>query len=522
MEKLGNRLSTTLKHDLRTPLNHIIGYCEMLLEEAQDSGQKELITDLERIHRAGRRLLVVINELFDPVTSAAHKSAPELVQHDLRTLLNQIMGYTEMLQEQARELGMEAFTNDCQKILSAARELLRLLVANFATPEMKFGQIEPASSETPTTFLRREPTAPVSGITPLSRHPTIAKTGAILVVDDDESNRAMLSRRLVRLGYTVTVAENGRLALAALQAGNFDLMLLDMQMPELDGYEVLAQLKCDATLPDIPVIVLSATDEIASVARCIEMGAEDYLPKPFDPVLLQARIGATLEKKHLRDREVSHLRQIQEEKQRSDDLLHIILPRDVAAELKATQAVKPRRFENVGVLFCDIVSFTAYCERHAPEEIHTHLQALFEVFEQLVADHGLEKIKTIGDTFMATAGLLQPADNPALNCVRCGLAMIAAAASQPPHWQIRAGVHVGPVIAGVVGRRKFQYDIWGDTVNTAARMLQAAAPDALFVTLDTWKQISGQCEGTEVGRTEIKGKGELILYRVGSMRTAPP
>src|SRR5207244_2542554 len=122
---------------------------------------------------------------------------------------------------------------------------------------------------------------------------------------------------LVRLGFTVAIAENGRRALEELRAAKFDLLLLDIQMPELNGYEVLEQLKADPALRDIPVIVLSASDEIERVARCIEMGAEDYLPKPFDPVLLQARIGASLEKKRLRDREVSYLRQIHEEKQRS-------------------------------------------------------------------------------------------------------------------------------------------------------------------------------------------------------------
>ena len=201
-------------------------------------------------------------------------------------------------------------------------------------------------------------------------------------------------------------------ALDALHAERFDLMLLDIQMPELNGYEVLEQLKADPALRDIPVIVLSASDETERVARCIEMGAEDYLPKPFDPVLLQARIGASLEKKRLRDREVSYLRQIQEEKQRSDDLLHIILPHDVAEELKTTNAVKPRRFENVGVLFCDIVGFTAYCDQHAPEEILTHLQALVEAFERIVGESRLGENQNHRRLLHGHGGSADPADQP--------------------------------------------------------------------------------------------------------------
>ena len=512
-------MSNNLKHDLRTPLNHIIGYCEMLLEEAEDLPQQQFVADLERIHLAGRRLLNVINDLFDPVKSVAYKSDPNLVHHEIRTPLNQIIGYAEMLQEEAQERRAEAFVADFEKILTAARELLRLVVENFTTSEMQLGQTESPPSASATVFIRRDTAAPIPSVMPRSKVASGTSVGSILVVDDDAGNRDMLARRLVRLGHNVTVAENGHRALAELRAGSFDLMLLDIQMPELNGYEVLERLKADPALHDIPVIVLSASDETERVVRCIEMGAEDYLPKPFDPVLLQARIGASLEKKRLRDREVSYLRQIQEEKQRSDNLLHIILPHDVAEELKTTNAVKPRRFENVGVLFCDIVAFTAYCDRHAPEEIHAHLQALVEAFEKIVVEHGLEKIKTIGDSFMATAGLLTAAENPALNCVRCGLAMIAKAQELPPHWQIRVGVHVGPVIAGVVGRRKYQYDIWGDTVNTAARMMQSATPDAIFVTAETWQQISTHCEGSNQGRTDIKGKGELALYLVERIRT---
>ena len=509
----------TLKHNLRTPLNHIIGYCEMLLEEAADVPQQAFVADLERIHLAGRRLLNVINDLFDPVKSAAYRADPNLVHHEIRTPLNQIIGYAEMLQEEARERGAEAFVADFEKILSAARELLRLVVENFAGAEMALGKAETPPSAQATVFFRREATAPTPSERSASKVFPGGQSGSILVVDDDETNRTMLARRLVRLGHSVKVAENCRRALDTLRSERFDLMLLDIQMPELNGYEVLERLKADPALRDIPVIVLSASDDTGSVARCIEMGAEDYLPKPFDPVLLQARIGASLEKKRLRDREVTYLCQIQEAKQRSDELLHIILPHDVAEELKTTNAVQPRRFENVGVLFCDIVAFTAYCDQHAPEEIHAHLQALVEAFEKIAADHGLEKIKTIGDTFMATAGLLTPLTNSALNCVRCGLAMIAKARELPPHWQIRVGVHVGPVIAGVVGRRKYQYDVWGDTVNTAARMEHAATPGSICVTAETWPQLAAHCEGSSEGHASIKGKGELDLYFIERLRT---
>src|ERR1017187_9354066 len=252
----------------------------------------------------------------------------------------------------------------------------------------------------------------------------------------------------------------------------------------------------------------------AFIVGCIELGAEDYIAKPFNPVFLRARIGAALEKKRLRDREVSYLRQIQEQKQRSEDLLRIILPPDVADELTATNMVQPRRFESVGVLFCDLVGFTAYCDQHPPEEILEQLQLVVEAFEALAAAHGLEKIKTIGDAFMATAGLRTPLPNPAWNCVRCAGDMIVAARRLPPHWQVRIGLHVGPVVAGVVGRRKYQYDVWGDTVNLAARMQEAAQPGSICVPAETWRLLQGQCPAIPLGLTDIRGKGRLELFRI--------
>jgi len=296
--------------------------------------------------------------------------------------------------------------------------------------------------------------------------------------------------------------------------GKFDLVLLDLLMPGLDGREVLARIKEDPALQHLPVIMISALDQVEGIVRCIELGAEDYVGKPFNPVFLRARIGAALEKKRFRDREVSYLEEIQKEKQRSEQLLHIILPQDVAEELKATDCVQPRRFENVGVLFCDLVGFTQYCDQHPPEEILTQLQAVVEAFEEITTRHGMEKIKTIGDSFMATVGLRAAVPNAALNCVQCGWEMIAGAQRLPPYWQVRVGVHVGPVIAGVVGRRKYQYDVWGDTVNLAARMEKAAEPGSVCVTAQTWQLLKGHCQSRPMGRIEIKGKGPLDLHRV--------
>jgi adenylate cyclase len=509
-DRTKSKSSTNLKHELRTPLNHIIGYCEMLIEQAHDDGLEVFIADLDRIHSAGERLLDVIDDLCDPV--ASRNIDQGMMHYQVRTPLNQVIGYAEMLQEQAKELGQDSFIPDLEKVHTAGRHLLELILENFASTELDSG---PAEREV-ITFTRdqalaREP--PKQG--EIVAAPT--ETASLLVVDDNKLNRDMLTRRLERLGYKVSCAENGSDALKKLKTEPFDLLLLDIVMPVMDGFEVLERLKAEPSLSEIPVIVLSASDHLDHAVKCIQRGAKDYLTKPFNPVLLQARIGSCLERKRLRDQEISYLRQIQQEKERSDELLHVILPREIAAELKDTHVVKPRRFEKVGILFCDVVGFTAYSDQHRPEEILSHLQTLVEAFEQLCVQHNLEKIKTIGDAFMATAGLLIPLENPALNCASCGLDMVAVARKLRPRWQVRVGIHVGPVIAGVVGHRKYQYDIWGDAVNTASRMQAAANAGSVCVNKETWNLIAKHCRGRPLGRINVKGKGKQELFLVDAL-----
>jgi class 3 adenylate cyclase len=284
-------------------------------------------------------------------------------------------------------------------------------------------------------------------------------------------------------------------------------------MPELNGFQVLERLKADERLRHIPVITMSAFTDMDSIVRCIEMGAEDYLTKPFDKVLLRARISACLEKKRLRDREVLYLEQIKREQERTDALLHVILPAEIVPELKANDKVRPRRHEDVAVLFCDIVGFTPFCDRNRPEEVVPHLQQLIEAWEEIALRHQVEKIKTIGDAFMAAAGLLKPAENPVLNCVRCGLDMITACQQLPVQWEVRVGIHIGPVVAGVIGRRQYLFDLWGDTVNTAARMESHGVPGSVTLSGAAWERIAHCAAGEARGLFPVKGKGHVPIVR---------
>jgi len=336
---------------------------------------------------------------------------------------------------------------------------------------------------------------------------------AILVVDDNEDNRYTLSQRLELEGYAnMAMAKNGREAIDLLTARPFDLVLLDIMMPELNGFQVLERVKTDPVLRHIPVIMISALSELESVVRCIGLGADDYLPKPFNRVLLRARIGACLERKRLHDQEVTYLEEIERQRRRADRLLHAILPATAVTELEATDQVVPRRFDGVAVLFGDIVGFTAYCEEHPPEEVVSNLQLLVEAFEDFSARQGMEKIKTIGDAMLATANLLVPHEDPVMASVRLAFDLAEAARRNPAKWKMRAGIHLGPVVAGVVGRSKFSFDLWGDTVNVAARLANLESP-AIHLSSAAWAQVADRCRGVCLGAVALKGKGPIVAYR---------
>ena len=492
-----------LKHELRTPLNHILGYSEMLLEETSAAEVGEWYRGLERVHALGQTLQRGVDELAPPPAEGPDSSRPPRTPAEWPRLVGEIHGLAEQLAALAPPDLPDA-PADLARIRDAAENFGRLIVA-LTVPAV--AGVPPAAGhlEVETEEIAGEE-APAAGTDAPAAEP-----GRLLVVDDDEGNRRLLERRLRRLGHDVLCAADGREALALLRRTPRDLVLLDLQMPILDGEETLRILRADPELQRLPVIVLSASRDLSRVVRCIGLGAEDYLPKPFNPVLLQARINACLGKKRLQDREAEHLRQIEE-------LLHVILPKDVARELQATRQVQPRAVPEVAVLFTDLAGFTQWCADKSAIEVHRELQGLVEAFEEIAARHGLEKIKTIGDSFMAVAGLLSPLPNPAAAAVACGLEMTRAAGAHGSGWRLRVGVHTGPVSAGVVGRQKYQYDVWGDTVNTAARMEQAATPGSVCVEASTWARISDRYAGQSIGAVRLKGKGERDLYRVDGPR----
>jgi adenylate cyclase len=334
----------------------------------------------------------------------------------------------------------------------------------------------------------------------------------LLVVDDNEDNRFTLTMRLESCGYSnLVTAENGREALAKMRASPIDLVLLDIMMPELDGYGVLEEMRSDIELRDIPVVMISALEDINSVVRCVELGATDYLTKPFNPVLLKARVDNCIEKSRYRAQEASYLQRLESERRRADELLGTVLPRSIARMLKRDGRLAPQRYEDVAVLFCDVVGFTAYSEKNAPETVFAELETLIDRFEEIATRCGVEKIKTIGDAFMASANLLSPSDEPVRAAVACGLEMVAAAGEFGRGWTARIGIDHGPVSAGIMGKRQFQFDVWGDTVNTAARIEQNGRPGTVSVSGRAWLHLRHQAQGRSLGLIHLKGKEQIEI-----------
>ena len=338
--------------------------------------------------------------------------------------------------------------------------------------------------------------------------------GAVLIIDDSATTSAVLAHTLRADGHTVAVAATARDGLAMVWDRDFDVVLLDVQLPDSDGIGVLGQLRARGALDRLSVLMVSSHDEAANVATCIEQGAEDYLVKPISPAVLRARIGACLEKKRLQARSKQQLVRLAAESRRASELLRTLLPEPIAEELQATGTIVPRRHERVAVLFVDVVDFTAYCDRHSPEEVLVGLQELFGELELLAEQHGVLKIKTIGDALMVAAGLFSADPNPALRCVGLGVAMLDAVSRLSTGWTVRIGVHVGPVVAGVAGLRQHRFDIWGDTVNIAQRVEHGGQPGAVCVSAAVRDAIAGTYEARSRGAALAKGKGALEIFEV--------
>jgi adenylate cyclase len=332
---------------------------------------------------------------------------------------------------------------------------------------------------------------------------TSGGTGRLLVVDDNKVNRLLLGRSLEQQGHSVEMAENGRQALDMLHARPFDLVLLDIEMPEMNGYQVLEKAAADLQLRDIPIIITSSLEELDSVVKCIEMGAEDYLNKPVNPVLLKARIGASLEKKRLRDQQ--------------RELIRKFATSEVAADMEASGFALGGKFVEATAMFSDIRSFTTIAEAQTPAETIELLNTYYTLMFEAISDQGGVVNQMVGDGLMAIFGAPLAQTDHCEHAVKAALDMIDMIqllnadrlAQGKTEIRIGIGIASGQVIAGYTGTtRRATYTCVGDTVNLAARLESHTKLVGKPILIDgaTQSALNGSIKTDSEGSVQLKGK----------------
>jgi class 3 adenylate cyclase len=339
-----------------------------------------------------------------------------------------------------------------------------------------------------------------------------SQPGTILIADDNRVNQLLLGRGLEQQGHNVVFAEHGREALELLRSRQFDLMLLDVLMPELDGYQVLAELKLDTHLGNIPVIMTSSLDELDSVVRCIEMGAEDYLTKPINPVLLNARITASLEKKRLRDQQ--------------RELINKFATKEVAEDLLTSGFSLGGKHLDASALFCDIRSFTTIVEAREPAETIELLNDYYTLMMDAISGEGGIVNQMVGDGLMAIFGAPLPRDDHRQRAVLAARQMVELirlfneeqAARDKLQIQIGVGVASGRVVAGYTGTLdRATYTCVGDTVNVAARLEShtKVVDRPILIDENTRRGLDDVIAVEELGELVVKGKTQPVkVYSV--------
>lgn len=329
----------------------------------------------------------------------------------------------------------------------------------------------------------------------------------LLVVDDNKVNRLLLARALELQGHSVASAENGRVALEMLRKEGFDLVLLDMEMPEMDGFQVLEQLVNDRQLRDLPVIVTSSLEGIDHVVRCIQLGAEDYLSKPVNPVLLKARIGASLEKKRLRDQQ--------------KELVRRFATAEVAQDLQISGFSLGGKLVQASVMFSDIRGFTSLAETQPPEETIDLLNTYYELMFDAISGHGGIVTLMMGDGLMSVFGAPVPLPDHGASAVHAAQEMVELirlfnlerAAAGKPSIRIGIGIASGEMVAGYAGTNKrATYTCIGDTVNLAARLETHTklAQRTILIDRATHASLGGRIAVEPLGPVPLKGKAAAV------------
>ena len=501
--------SARLRHDLRTPMNHIIGYTEMLIEETAEADTAALAPGLNQIHADALRVLNRINDFLDVEVAAPAKLDLGRLRREVEGPLAAIAEGVAALRTRSMQVPGSNGLEDLGRIDAAVLELQAMLAVG-------------------SSRLDAAPVAPDPQEQPSVAHRPLREIGVIMVVDDDASDRELLRRRLTRAGHEVVLAASGGEALARLHERPIDLLLLDMLMPDMSGDDVLRRIKADGSLQTLPVLVISALGETDRIAHCIELGAEDYLHKPFDPVILHARVRACLEKKRLRDREAQHLHELSEWNHK----LEARVAEQVAlverlAKLKrffspplaeaivaggADDPLEPHRRE-VTVCFLDLRGFTAFAETTEPEEVMGVLRQYHADMGRLVMAHEGTLERFTGDGMMVFFNDPVRVPDAGERAVRMSLAMREQVSELVQQWRrlgydldLAIGIAQGYATIGAIGfEGRWDYGAIGSVTNLAARLCGEAGPGQILVTQRVATTTEKMARTESVGELPLKG-----------------
>ena len=506
-----------IRQKLLTPVSAIVGYSELLYDEAVEENLEAILPDLDRVLGAARQLLEMVDLLLDASTHQVGLEDAETVQrelrHNLRTPINGIKGFAELLLEDLDDVDGSSLRHDFTRLLVEVNSLLAGLDRIVDFNRNKFNNELDTESK---TLTNPSMAALVKSIRPIDRKPLLPEeTGYILVVDDIEANRELLSRRLRRDGHRVSLATGGQQALKMLAHEKFDLVLLDLMMPGMNGFEVLDKMKGDPEMNILPVIMVSAFDETDSVIRCIEAGADDYLPKPVNPVLLRARIKSGLAKKQLQDKD-------RQQKQ----FIRQAFSRYISPEIVDQLVQDPSRLSlggerlEITCVFTDLAGFTSLIENKDPAKVLPLLNSYLDGMCKIVRDHKGTIDKIVGDALHVFFGAPLQSDDHAQRATDCAISMDAYAsqfkdsklAREMNFGGTRIGVHTGTAVVGNFGGDSFfDYTAHGDTVNIAARL------ESVNRHFGTSICVSGktveQCPNNAfrpIGTLVLKGKTEAV------------
>ncbi len=365
----------------------------------------------------------------------------------------------------------------------------------------------------------------------------------ILVVDNKPESLASLVKFLANFDFIVEAVSGVAKVLHLLEQEDYGVVMIDVNYKEMNAFEFAGLIKDKPETKDIPVIFIADGNEKKDfLISGLQAGGVDFIPKPFDVILLMLKIRNFLMFSYAmktvvkNNTELSRLnmlledninysnklnRLLSDEKQRSDDLLLNILPAEVADELKETGRAGARFFTDVTVIFTDFVAFTKAGERLSPQELVSELDTCFQAFDTIMGAHNIEKIKTNGDSYLAAAGVPVPHADHAKACVSAALEIIRFMTQRKKlvgdkTFDIRIGIHSGNVVAGIVGIKKFAYDIWGDAVNTAARLEEKCLSNRINISDSTYRLVKDDFEIEYRGEIPAKNKGLLKMYFISN------